>query len=157
MKTTILSGLFSFLLLVSAGCLKDDTCKNKTIASEDAAMQALAVTNGMVATRHSSGLYYQIVTAGSGPAPILTSNVSVRYIGKLSNGTVFDQATTPTSLYPVNGYISGWQVGLPLIKEGGTIRLIIPSALAYGCLAQGGGAIPANSILYFEIELVDVQ
>lgn len=154
MKTKILFALFG-LMILTGSCLKDNVCKNKSIDSEDAAMQALAVSNGMTATRHSSGLYYQITTQGSGANPTLTSNVSVRYVGKLANGNVFDQQTSPTALYPVNGFISGWQYGLPLIKKGGSIKLIIPSALAYGCVQQG--SIPANSILYFEIDLVDVQ
>jgi FKBP-type peptidyl-prolyl cis-trans isomerase FkpA len=45
-------------------------------------------------------------------------------------------------------------LGLPLIKKGGVIRLIIPSSLAYGCNAAG--SIPGDSVLYFEVELVDV-
>lgn len=154
MKTTMLTGLLA-LLVLSGSCLKDNACRNKSIESEDAAMQALAVANGMTATRHSSGLYYQITNPGTGVNPTTTSSVSVKYTGKLANGTVFDQQTNPTALYPVNGFISGWQVGLPLIKEGGSIKLVIPSALAYGCIQQG--IIPANSILFFEIELVDVQ
>lgn len=154
MKTTILCALFAILIL-SGSCLKDNTCRNKSVDSEDGAMQALAVANGMTATRHSSGLYYEITNPGSGVTPTGSSNISVRYVGKLSNGTVFDQQTTPTSFYPVNGFIAGWQVGIPLLKEGGSIKLIIPSALAYGCIQQG--SIPANSILYFEIDLVDVQ
>jgi len=50
--------------------------------------------------------------------------------------------------------IAGWQIGLPLIHKGGEIKLIVPSSLAYGC---GNGPLPANSILYFDIHLVDVQ
>lgn len=154
MKKSILGSFIVFLLL-NLGCAKDKSCIDKTVASEDAAMQAFANTNGITATRHSSGMYYQVVNPGSGTTPTLASNVSVTYIGRLTNGTIFDQTATPTSFYPLSGFIPGWQLGLPLVQEGGSVKLIIPSSLAYGC--SGAGSIPGNSILYFEITLVDVQ
>jgi len=51
--------------------------------------------------------------------------------------------------------ISGWQIGIPLIQKGGFIKLIIPSALGYGC--RGTGPIPGDAIIYFDIQLLDVQ
>ena len=80
--------------------------------------------------------------------------MSVKYVGKLTNGTIFDQQLTTPISFLLSGVIFGWQIGMPLIKKGGTIRLIIPSAYGYGC--SDNGPIPAYSILYFEIELVDV-
>ena len=136
-------------------CIKDKGCQNKTVQSEDAAMLAFASSNAMTVAQHSSGMYYQILATGSGATPTNSSNISVKYTGKRLDGSVFDQATTATALYPLAGFIPGWQLGIPLIKKGGMIRLIIPSSLAYGC--QGGGTIAGNTILYFEIELVDVQ
>ncbi len=149
--------IFPFLILfVFAGCLKNDTtCTPKTVQSEEAQIINYAATNGISATAHSSGLYYQVITPGSGARPSITSSVSVKYTGMLTDGTIFDQKTSPTSLIPVKDVIAGWQIGLPLIQKGGTIKLIIPSSLGYGCTAFG--VVPANSILYFEIELVDVQ
>ncbi len=155
MKNSIIYFGLLLFLVGNAGCLKDKQCKAKTVASEDAAMRDYAAVNAMIVAQHPSGMYYQILNAGTGAAPVSSSSVSVRYTGKLLNGTLFDQATTATALYPLAGFIPGWQLGLPLIKKGGTIRLIIPSSLAYGC--QAAGSIPANSILFFEIELVDVQ
>ncbi len=154
MKTIILSGFFS-VLIVSGGCLKDTSCMPKTVASEDAEMQSYAASNGMSVTRHSSGMYYEIINPGSGPVPNFNSILSVRYTGKLMNGTIFDSRTTTPVTLQLGNVIAGWQVGLPLIQKGGVIKLIIPSSLAYGC--QPAGAVPGNSILYFEIELVDVQ
>lgn len=144
------------LMFSGTACLKDGDCKAKTVQSEDAAMRDYAAANSMLVAQHSSGMYYQILNPGSGATPVSSSSISVRYTGKLLNGTIFDQATTATSLYPLAGFIPGWQLGIPLIRKGGTIRLIIPSSLAYGCKAAGPN-VPANSILFFEIELVDVQ
>ena len=67
----------------------------------------------------------------------------------------FDSATTTPISFNLGGVIMGWQIGLSLLQKGGVIRLIIPSSLAYGC--RDNGSIKANSILYFDVELVDVQ
>ena len=62
---------------------------------------------------------------------------------------------TPTQTgWTLGSLIPGWQIGLPLIQKGGEIKLIVPSSLAYGC---GSGPLPPNSVLYFDIHLVDVQ
>lgn len=149
--------IFALLLpvIVSTGCVKNDPCQPKTVQSEQATIVAYASANGINATAHSSGLYYEIINPGTGPRPTINSGVSVKYTGKLLNGTIFDQQTTATPPFLLSGVIPGWQIGLPLIQEGGIIKLIIPSSLAYGC--EPAGSIPANSILYFEVELVDVQ
>jgi len=152
-KIVFLLGIFFPLSLSS--CLKNAVCKNRTVESEDAEMQNYASTNGIAATKHSSGMYYQIINPGSGHAPSYSSVLSVRYTGKLLNGTVFDSQTTNPVQFQLGQVIFGWQIGLPLIQKGGVIKMIIPSSLAYGCRSQGN--IPANSILYFEVELVDVQ
>lgn len=114
-----------------------------------------ATANGLTVTDHSSGIQYQVISAGAGQTPTLSSTVSVRYTGKLMDGTVFDSATGTPVTFPLNQVIPGWQLALPLIAEGGLIRVIIPSSLAYGC--AGYGSIPPNAVLFFEIQLVDVQ
>ena len=155
MKKIALFLSLSFLLFLSGGCIKDtQTCQQKTVESEDAAMLSFASSNGITPTKHSSGMYYQIINPGSGPTPVSTSTLSVKYTGKLSNGNVFDQQTTTPVSFSLSSVIVGWQLGMPLIKKGGIIKLIIPSAYGYGCTANG--PIPAYSILYFEIELIDV-
>lgn len=156
MKKIILLLTALIPLLLIQGCLKNkNECLAKTVQSEEAAMQAYAATIGMAYIRHPAGLYYQITNQGSGTAVTSNSRVSVIYTGKLLDGTVFDQATTATVPYPVSGFITGWQYGLPFLNKSGTIRLLIPSSLAYGCKVVG--TIPANSVLYFDVQVVDVQ
>lgn len=154
MKKLVL--IFPFILLLFSGpsCLKDNSCQNKTVQSEEAAITAYAAANGITGTTHSSGVYYQVVTPGSGPTPTGISTVSVRYTGKLLNGTVFDSQTTAPVTFGLGNTIPGFSIGLQLIQKGGTIKFIIPSSLAYGC--SGTNGIPANSILFFEVNLVDV-
>ncbi|MFM2337920.1 MAG: hypothetical protein RL115_1113 [Bacteroidota bacterium] len=144
-----------FATLTIGSCTKEDTCTEKTVQSEEGAILTYASNNGITATRHSSGMYYQIITAGD-PAktPTLASTVSAKYTGKLMDGTIFDSSATAIS-FPLSGVIAGWQMGLPLIGKGGRIKLIIPSSFAYGC--SGRSSIPPYAILYFDVELTDVQ
>jgi FKBP-type peptidyl-prolyl cis-trans isomerase len=143
------------LLISLLGCVKDDSCTPKTVASETATMQNFAATNGITTQTHSSGMLYQIVNPGNGATPNPYSRVSVRYTGKLMNGTIFDSNTGTPVQFILGQVIPGWQLGLQLIQKGGSIKLIIPSSLAYGC--TGAGTIPADAVLYFEVDLVDVQ
>lgn len=158
MRTFCFIILPTLILALNIGCSKNNNnnCTTITPQSEQAQIIAFANANGITATGHSSGLYYQIIDPGSGITPTLYSKVYVKYTGKLINGTVFDSQTDASQTgWSLNNLITGWQVGLTLIQKGGSIKLIVPSSLAYGCL--GSGPIPPNSILYFEIELVDVQ
>lgn len=155
-KITLVLSLV-FLLFAGIGCIKDTGCQNKSIDSERAAIQAYASANSITATAHSSGLYYQVTSPGSGVTPNSNSKVFVTYTGKFLDGTQFDAGTTPVTGggWALSSLISGWQIGLTLIQKGGSIKLIVPSSLAYGC--QGAGTIPGNSILFFDVTLNDVQ
>lgn len=146
---------FTFFVFF-AGCNKDKTCKPKSVDSEIAQMQAFAATNGINATRHSSGLYYEIISPGNGEIPSPNSKIVITYIGKFMNGATFDEQATPNAqAWPLSDLIKGWSIGIPLIKEGGRIKMIVPSSLAYGC--EQYYSIPGNSVLYFDVTLVDVQ
>jgi FKBP-type peptidyl-prolyl cis-trans isomerase FkpA len=145
---------FFLTVLIFSSCIKDTvTCQPKTVESEDAAMVSFAATTGHSFTKHSSGMYYYIENPGTGVSPTINSTLSVKYKGTFTNGVVFDEPSSTVS-FGLSSVIIGWQIGMPLIKKGGKIKLIIPSSYAYGCSANG--PIPAYSILYFEIELIDV-
>ncbi len=119
-------------------------------------MQAFATANGINATAHSSGLYYEIITPGSGASASPNSTIFITYVGKLLDGTTFDEETNSALTgWKLSMLIEGWIVGIPLIQAGGHIKLIVPSSMAYGCV--GKGSIPGNTIVYFDIHLVDVQ
>lgn len=109
---------------------------------------------GVVETE--SGLQYIIEEEGTGIAPAATDTVEVNYEGRLLDGTVFDSSYErgESIKFPLNGVIKGWGEGLTYVKEGGKIRLFIPSSLAYG--ERGTGPIPANSTLIFDVELIKV-
>ena len=142
-----------FLILISTSCMKDQACTAAAPATEESKIQDFFIANSMAATKHSSGIYFEIMAPGFGIAPTSGSEITVGYVGKFLNGTIFDQNSRIKN--HLNNFIEGWKLGIPLIKKGGTIRLVIPSAYAYGCTSYGN--IPANSVLYFEINLIDVQ
>lgn len=103
-----------------------------------------------------SGLQYQIMEAGDGASPDAESRVRVHYEGRLIDGTVFDssyQRGEPAE-FGLNQVIPGWTEGLQLMSEGGKARFFIPSDLAYG--PGGTRGIPPNSVLVFDVELLDI-
>lgn len=104
-----------------------------------------------------SGLQIEMLTEGTGKKPSVTDVVVVHYEGRLLDGTVFDSsiARGEPAEFALNQVIPGWTEGLQLIKAGGKARLTIPSDLAYG--PGGVRSIPPNSVLVFEVELIEVK
>ncbi|PBX71327.1 FKBP-type peptidyl-prolyl cis-trans isomerase [Pseudomonas aeruginosa] len=109
-------------------------------------------------TTTASGLQYEIVKKADGPQPKATDVVIVHYEGRLTDGTVFDSSIergSPIDL-PVSGVIPGWVEALQLMHVGEKIKLYIPSELAYGAQSPSP-AIPANSVLVFDMELLGIK
>ena len=107
----------------------------------------------------TSGLQYIVLKQGNGIKPSLSSTVVTHYQGEFIDGTVFDssrQRGAPAT-FPVTGVIKGWTEALQLMNEGSHWRLFIPSELGYGARGAGGGRIPPNATLIFDIELLEVQ
>ena len=104
-----------------------------------------------------SGLQYQVVTEGTGDKPTATDKVKVHYTGTLLDGTKFDSSVDrgEPMEFPVNGVIKGWTEVLQLMPVGSKYIVWIPSDLAYG--ERGAGQdIKPNSVLKFEVELLDI-
>ncbi len=149
-------GLLSSCEKDSASCNYNNSSLVAT-PTEIAYLSAYMQTNNINALQDASGVFYVIHTQGSGKTPNICSPVTVNYkLYLLSNGTLVDQSFDG---YPytnqLGALIIGWQKALPLIKPGGSITLYIPPSLAYGSNNQNP-AIPANSYLRFEIELLSV-
>jgi FKBP-type peptidyl-prolyl cis-trans isomerase FklB len=104
-----------------------------------------------------SGLQYKIIKEGSGAIPKVTDKVKVYYTGTLVDGTKFDGTTegNPAS-FNANGVIKGWTEALTMMPVGSKWQLFIPPGLAYGANPPRGSNIPPNSVLVFDIELLDI-
>ena len=82
----------------------------------------------------------------------------MEYVGQLLNGIEFDRSYTNQPFEMILGsgeVIQGWEIGLQLIDETGTIILIIPSGLAYG--GTSSNSIPENSVLIFRVKLINIR
>ncbi len=116
-----------------------------------------AKLEGVITT--DSGLQYEVLTEGDGEvSPGPDDVVTVHYEGRLLDGTVFDSSISrgePVDL-PVSGVIPGWVEILQLMHVGDKLKVTIPSELAYG-EASPSPVIPPNSILIFEMELLEIQ
>lgn len=103
-----------------------------------------------------SGLQYIVMTEGKGKTPGLKDTVKAHYKGTLIDGKQFDSSYDrgQPAEFPVEGVIKGWTEALQMMKVGGKMKLFIPPDLGYGEAARP--QIPANSVLVFEVELLDV-
>jgi FKBP-type peptidyl-prolyl cis-trans isomerase len=97
---------------------------------------------------------------GTGAEAVAGKQVTVNYVGTLTNGTTFDSSYSRNQPFTftlgAGQVIKGWDQGVVGMKVGGKRKLVIPADLAYGSQSPSA-AIPPNSTLVFEIELVSVQ
>ena len=103
------------------------------------------------------GVQYLMLKEGTGVKPKINDKVQVHYVGTLLNGTEFDNSVkrgAPME-FAVSAVIEGWQDLLLDMKVGEKVRAWIPSHLAYG-EAGAPPSIPPNSLLVFEVELLQV-
>jgi peptidylprolyl isomerase len=107
-------------------------------------------------TRTPTGLYYRTLSSATGASATAANGqrVSVRYTGWLANGTQFESSTY-TFVLGRGEVIAGWDQGIVGMRVGERRQLVIPPALGYG--AQANNAIPANSILVFNVELLSAS
>lgn len=106
----------------------------------------------------ASGLQYKVLKSGNGPSPAETDTVVTHYRGNLINGEVFDSSYKrgQPATFPVNGVIKGWTEALQKMKVGDKWQLFVPADLAYGERSVGQKIEP-NSVLIFEIELLEIK
>ena len=157
--TAVAFCLITFFLKGCSGNLDDEAAKSNDLQTSvgSAFFEENGTRSNVVTT--STGLQYIVLKEGGGVKPSSSSTVVTHYQGEFVDGTVFDssrQRGAPAT-FSVGGVIKGWTEALQLMNEGSYWRLFIPPELAYGSRGAGGGLIPANAILIFDIELLEVN
>lgn len=132
---------------------------------DDQAINTYLAANNLTGfTKSASGIYYKITSNGTGVPINLNSTVTLEYTGRLFNGSVFSQALPGGGVsFKLNATILGWQEILPLLWQGGSVRMIIPSAFGYGFPDPTKPnsyapfvSVPAFSCLDFDMKVVTV-
>ena len=131
-------------------------------AVDEQKLQEFFTKNHITPSKTPLGLYYTISKEGTGNKIIAGETVSLNYTGRLLDGTVFDSNTDPAFhhtdplIFEVGKglVVKGYDKGVQLLKRGSVATLYIPSGLAYGERVKA--QIPANSILVFDVEVLDV-
>lgn len=124
-----------------------------------AGIESVSDENGEATTSTNGAFMKEDVVMGTGAEAVAGKSVTVNYVGKLTDGQVFDASTNHGQPFTFDlgagQVIAGWDQGLVGMKVGGKRILTIPPEMGYG--AQAVGPIPANSTLIFEVELLDVK
>jgi FKBP-type peptidyl-prolyl cis-trans isomerase FkpA len=156
MKKFLVFGLVSLVFL---GCIKSSNstpaCTDVDPSAEATMLRGYCISKGIDYTVDSSGIYYQVIDAGTGQKPSVNSLVTTTYIGQFLDGKVLD-SNLHGYTNNLNQLIPAWQIGLQKIGKGGHIKMVAPSSLCYGCYGVPP-RVPSNAILYFDITLLDVQ
>ncbi|OFY84213.1 MAG: peptidylprolyl isomerase [Bacteroidetes bacterium RIFCSPLOWO2_12_FULL_35_15] len=139
-----------FLAIIFGSCNKE---KRQAKKDEDIIKKYISDYH-LSATATGSGLYYVMEITGTGSQASASSQVTVAYKGYFTDGKIFDQSDTAGITFGLSQVIKGWTEGIPYFKEGGKGKLLIPSKLGYG--SEGTNGIPGNSVLIFDINLIDV-
>ncbi len=141
-----------------------DAANSNRLAADDQTLKEYFAKNNITAKKTSTGLYYVITKPGTGDNAKAGQTVYVNYTGRTLDGNVFDSSVDPkfkhaepfAFLLGRNNVIRGWDECIALLNKGSKATLYIPSSLAYGTNSPNP-AIPPNSILLFDVELVDAK
>ncbi len=142
--------------LVLAAFALSGALLSSTSMAQDATAAASAKEEGAVVT--ASGLVYRSLKDGDGASPTAADTVKVHYRGTFPDGKEFDSSYKRNSpaQFPLGGVIKCWTEGVQKMKVGGKAKLTCPSGIAYGERGAGGGLIPPNATLLFEVELLEI-
>ena len=147
--------LLLLLSLFSVFACKKEKSAEEQLAFDIELIKKYITDKSLTALSTPEGVYYTIDIVGTGTQMPTPSNIVVaKYKGSFLDGTVFEEDTKGFESR-LSNVILGWQIGFQKFKKGGKGKLLIPSGLAYGNVAQG--RIPKNSVLIFEIELLDIK
>ncbi|HEX4957388.1 MAG TPA: FKBP-type peptidyl-prolyl cis-trans isomerase [Lacibacter sp.] len=169
MKKTF--AIAAVIILSFTACKKKEepctaTAGSTVVSASEEALVTTYLSNNNITNAvelENSGMYYSIESSGGAQKPEQCDNVTVKYIGRRQDGTVFDQTSgNNTASFILANLIEGWRRGIPLIGAGGKLKLYIPPSMHYGPAGLSDPVtrqviIPPNQIIIFDMELVTFQ
>lgn len=164
-KNRIFAGMLILLVTVlMTSCFDTDSPNRNTRENELALLDQYIkelISKGYNVDTTASGVYYVRVNAGTGAYPVAFDTLSVKYVGYLLDGSVFDTSfgisadSAWTYVYKETATIQGWDEMMPKMNKNTRMQFIVPSNLAYG--AKGAGFIPPYSTLVFVAVMKDIK
>ena len=142
----------ALLFFIFSSCQKKKT--EEQSKTDNSIILKYITDHKLNASSSNSGLYYVVNKIGNGTFPKSNSQVKVAYKGYFTDGSVFDKSENTGIIFGLQEVIKGWTEGITYFSEGGSGMLLIPSSLGYG--SKGTTGIPENSVLIFDINLIDV-
>ena len=141
---------FLLMLILFVACTTEEARFNREIAE----IEAYVATTGLDFTQTPSGLFYHIVDTGNvNRIPDSTNDVSFKHVGYLLDSTIFSNGWFASNHMPMTVFVRGFQEGLKIPGEGGTVVVAFPSSLGYG--KKGASTVPEHAPLVFRIKLVN--
>jgi FKBP-type peptidyl-prolyl cis-trans isomerase FkpA len=154
MKNTFIKSIFNILIFLIIGSCKTYSDDDKKII--ETKIENYIKKSTIKYQKSESGLYYIIEHQGEGEFIKITDEVSFNYVGRFLNGEIFDgQFKSKAITFEVTKLIEGWKEAMLYLKKGGKAKLIVPPYLGYGDYDLE--EIPKNSILLFDISILDVK
>jgi len=150
--------LILILTAFALSCNKKNDVACMPVSPDDEAAQIASFCNAHSISYNtdSNGIYYQIIEQGSGIRPDMNSAITVTYTTATLDGSIIEDNTANAVTKPLSDFIEGWRIALPYLQKGGRIKMVIPSALAYGCTGIEN-LIPPNTPLYYDVVLINVE
>lgn len=162
-KTWFLLALASITL---AACIKNtvstgvnNNCTPVAPSTEQTPILAFIKLDTVPYSKDTSGVYYSVITPGTGASATSASTIVFAYKATLLNGTVLGNVTDSIFL-PLSTAIPGFTYMAHYFKKDSHIKLIIPSSLAYGCQgisSNGTVIVPENSVIYYDLKIKGIQ
>lgn len=158
LKTSVLLG-FVLMAVAFFACKKDAPYDSAAqLEIDDQIIAKYLVDSTVTMDKHNSGVYYNIIKPGEGVKVNETDTVFAKYSMKiLKDSVLLSKSSDGKFIFTLPGNFEGWKIGVSLIKEGGAIRLIVPSPLAYQQREVVSPKIPPNSILDITLEIISVK
>lgn len=158
MKTIKAFMVLGIMTLAFSACKPDKVFDTEEQFTRDTVLiEQYLADNSLVAETDESGIRYIIKEQGTGDNARFGSTVSVKYTGYLLDGTTFDTNVGKDSFEFVIGQgavIQGWDIIFKLFNKGTEASIYIPSKYGYG--STGSFFIPANSVLVFDVRVLDI-